>query len=194
LQVAKYLKANPDLLNKYLSEEEWRTIEPREMPQEFWDHVWQGIQKKNRSKRIVLWIKRTAAAACIAGIIGIGYYQFNKSSKPNSIVATNNSIRANIEHKITANNNSAIDLSPNSVLRYDVPFSNHKREIFLEGEAYFKVAKDSSKPFTVFAGGLATTALGTAFKICTNSGSQHFVTVKLFEGKVVIKQTDSTLK
>lgn len=204
-RVAEYLKANPALLNKYSSEEEWGNIGSQEMPEEFWNEVWQNIEKKNKSKVIVLQIKRTAVAACIVGLIGVGYYKFGEPAKVNDAVAVNNLPEKNIEHKTTANNSnsmmrillpdsSTIELSPGSVLRYDMPFPDHKREIFLDGEALFKVAKDTAKPFTVFAGALATTALGTEFKISANSGAQHNIIVKLFEGKVVVKRTDSTLK
>ncbi len=88
---------------------------------------------------------------------------------------------------------SRILLSPGSVISYDVPFVNNKRDIFLEGEAVFKVAHDKTKPFTVFAGGLATTALGTEFKISTHINHKRTI-VKLFNGKVVIKSTHADLK
>ena len=69
------------------------------------------------------------------------------------------------------------------------PFQNNKREIYLEGEAYFKVAKDKTKPFTVFAGALATTALGTQFRITAKKNTPGNITVKLFTGKVAIRSS-----
>jgi ferric-dicitrate binding protein FerR (iron transport regulator) len=204
MQVVEYLKANRALVDKYLSEEEWENVDIEKLPDEFWDDVWEKVQKKNKSKVALLWIKRTAVAVCTAAAIGAGYYHFTEPPKLTDRVAVNNLSQAKAAHRITENNshkvmhillqdNSAIDLSPNSVLRYDVPFNNYERKIFLEGEAYFKVAKDTSKPFTVFAGGLATTALGTAFKISANN-IKHSIVVKLFEGKVIIKRTDSSFE
>ncbi len=58
------------------------------------------------------------------------------------------------------------------------------RGIFLTGSAFFKVAKNPRKPFTVYAGDLSTTALGTAFDVLNNGGN---TTVKLYHGKVVVK-------
>ena len=55
----------------------------------------------------------------------------------------------------------------------------------MKGEATFKVAKDKHHPFIVNADGFTTTALGTEFTISTVH--QNRVTVKLLEGKVVVK-------
>lgn len=63
-----------------------------------------------------------------------------------------------------------------------------KREIYLIGNAGFKVAKDRSSPFTVFTGDISTTALGTEFTVTAFKNSES-ITVRLFEGKVVIKST-----
>ena len=48
-------------------------------------------------------------------------------------------------------------------------FPPDKREIFLKGEAKFIVAKNKKKPFTVYTGMLATTALGTIFTVKTTT-------------------------
>ena len=49
----------------------------------------------------------------------------------------------------------------------------------------FKVTKDKKRPFTVYAGGIATTALGTRFLV--NATDSKKVMVRLLDGKVVIK-------
>jgi ferric-dicitrate binding protein FerR (iron transport regulator) len=65
-----------------------------------------------------------------------------------------------------------------------------KRDISLKGKASFKVAKDKTKPFTVYSGDIATTALGTEF-VVTNYERDQIITVRLLEGRVVIKSIDS---
>jgi transmembrane sensor len=52
------------------------------------------------------------------------------------------------------------------------------------------VAKDKTRPFTVISGRLATTALGTQF-IVTAFEQDEFITVQLYEGRVVVKPADS---
>lgn len=69
-------------------------------------------------------------------------------------------------------------------MSFTEPFANARRDITLQGKAFFKVTKDKRKPFTVFANGFATTALGTEFTVEARLNKN--VSVKLFEGKVVI--------
>lgn len=80
---------------------------------------------------------------------------------------------------------SVVLLEKNSSLSYYKPFVNDRRDISLKGVALFKVAKDKKRPFTVYAGGIATTALGTRFLV--NATDNKKVMVRLLDGKVVIK-------
>src|SRR5207253_1857642 len=61
---------------------------------------------------------------------------------------------------------SLIVLANKSELTWREPFIN-KREITLLGKAYFKVAKNKTKPFTVISRDISTTALGTQFTVTT---------------------------
>ena len=63
--------------------------------------------------------------------------------------------------------------------------TGRQRTIHLErGGAFFKVAKDPSRPFVVVAGGKTITALGTAFEARLASGK---LDVTLVEGKVRVE-------
>ena len=60
-----------------------------------------------------------------------------------------------------------------------------QREILLEeGEAFFAVAKDPSRPFRVHAGNATVTAVGTEFDV---HRSDDKVTVSVLEGKVMVQ-------
>ena len=84
---------------------------------------------------------------------------------------------------------SLVKVYPNSSLSCTASFNDTRRDIDLQGKAFFQVAKDRSRPFTVYANHFSTTALGTAFTIDAKRLDQ--VSVKLFEGKVVIRSTDN---
>ena len=61
---------------------------------------------------------------------------------------------------------SSVTLNAGSSLRYPVNFSGvNQREVFLTGEAFFKVAKDSKRPFFVKVEGLEVGVLGTEFNV-----------------------------
>ena len=88
--------------------------------------------------------------------------------------------------KIVLEDGSEVYLNSESSIRYPNDFKEN-RKISLEGEAYFKVAKDSIHPFTVDAKGVLTTALGTSFNISTFHADE-MVTVTLLTGKVKLNQ------
>ena len=46
-----------------------------------------------------------------------------------------------------------------------VDFVSTERKVFLRGEAYFQVAKDTTKPFRVVVNDMMVEALGTGFNI-----------------------------
>lgn len=73
-------------------------------------------------------------------------------------------------------------LNANTSLRYPMAFSNTNREIQLDGEAYFEVAKDK-KPFIVKTDKYDVEVLGTVFNVEAYGSKPQFRT-SLYEGKV----------
>ncbi|HXB08179.1 MAG TPA: FecR domain-containing protein [Puia sp.] len=82
---------------------------------------------------------------------------------------------------------SRVKLYAHSSLRYTDSFGKARRDSWLDGEAAFAVAKDRAHPFTVYAGVLATTALGTSFEVKARAASGS-IGVRLFTGKVVVRR------
>ena len=69
------------------------------------------------------------------------------------------------EYIMTLPDGSRVWLNSETELKYPVMFDKDKREVFLTGEAYFKVAKDSKRPFVVITPKTRTTVLGTSFNV-----------------------------
>lgn len=78
---------------------------------------------------------------------------------------------------------SRVILNSNSKLTYPEKFAAGNRTVFLEGEAFFEVAKDPDNPFKVITGNLSTIALGTSFNINRQQDEIH---VALATGKVLV--------
>ena len=64
-------------------------------------------------------------------------------------------------------------------------FSGNERRVYLEGEAYFEVAKNVTKPFIVEANGMEVKVYGTKFNLNTRRVDQMHTT--LVEGSVSVK-------
>jgi ferric-dicitrate binding protein FerR (iron transport regulator) len=87
---------------------------------------------------------------------------------------------------------SVAQLAAGASLQYKKPFAaNHKREVYINGQVYFEVAKEKKKPFTVYSGAFATTALGTSFSVDERKAGACII---LFTGKVVIQSVGQPLK
>lgn len=79
---------------------------------------------------------------------------------------------------------SKVMLNAGSSLKYVRGFESHQRFIELDGEAFFEVAKDISRPFKVKSGNSTTTALGTSFNI--KAYADMPLDISLISGKVEV--------
>ncbi|MEM9142103.1 MAG: FecR domain-containing protein [Bacteroidota bacterium] len=76
-------------------------------------------------------------------------------------------------------------LNANSELRFPEHFEAVKRELWLDGEAFFEVAKDAGRPFIVHTPTSQTRVLGTSFNLSAFKDTSPTLTLK--EGKVSFK-------
>ena len=73
-----------------------------------------------------------------------------------------------------------------SVLKYPRAFEGKERHVYLDGEAYFEVARNHEKPFMVKSPAMDVRVLGTSFNIkCRPDNS--FAETTLIEGEVEVK-------
>ena len=80
---------------------------------------------------------------------------------------------------------SIVKLEKNSRLKYPVEFDDSKREVHLEGGAFFEVQKNPKRPFLVFSNGLVTRVLGTSFHVKAYQKDPN-VTVAVKSGRVSV--------
>ncbi|GAA4444969.1 FecR family protein [Ravibacter arvi] len=135
-----------------------------------------------------------AAVLLIGGMVGLFWLTYPRlQSSPGRIAGVHaasdsfliESNKGSAPKLLTLEDGSTVLLQPGGTLRYPVHFSPTKREVFLQGEAFFKVTKDPGKPFFAYAGDLATKVLGTSFNITTSDNEKN-VTVVVKTGKVSV--------
>ena len=90
------------------------------------------------------------------------------------------------EYRIELEDGTKVWINSASRLRYPVVFSGDTREVYLEGEAYFEVRRDSSRPFIVHAGDQRVTVLGTSFGMTCYANEVNDYTT-LVSGKVKVE-------
>lgn len=113
------------------------------------------------------------------------YSSDNNTSKYEPVEYNEVAVSFGKGYKIILSDNSIVYMNSLSKLKFPVSFSGEKREVFLEGEAYFSVAKNESKPFIVTTNGFSIQALGTSFGVSSYSDDKLFMTT-LVEGSVKV--------
>jgi len=135
-------------------------------------------------------------AACLVGGIwlaggqGVSFRERTGPSAEAGLAET--SYRTGIGQQATIDlaDGSQIILNTDSTVR--VSYSGRARRLILDrGQAFFTVAKDARRPFTVEADGRVVTAFGTAFDVHIQKGA---VQVALLEGEVSVSQGGNALK
>jgi ferric-dicitrate binding protein FerR (iron transport regulator) len=204
--IDRYIQENPLAWEQYLARQDWQTIDYKQKlhPALSGKMLNKVRNATYRKAGVVRTLKRLAVAAIVLLAIGVGWRYLLVNTKDNIKIEELSSIakvepyrvqrRLNTTNKpllIALEEGSAITLSPGSRVEYTTPLvKEHKRTIYLTGEAYFAVAKDSAAPFTVYSDGISTTALGTSFTIKAME-KEPFISVHLHTGKVVVKSVDS---
>jgi ferric-dicitrate binding protein FerR (iron transport regulator) len=84
---------------------------------------------------------------------------------------------------------SKVWLNAGSVLKYGTDFNKSDREVFLDGEAYFDVAKNKNKPFLVHTSKLTLRVLGTSFNVKSYSDEKTIETT-LVRGSVKVEKSE----
>ena len=96
------------------------------------------------------------------------------------------------EFCLTLSDGTRVWLNSETSIQYPVAFGAKERRVFVQGEAYFEVAKDANKPFTVQFMSSSVTVLGTSFNIRAYPEEKRSQTT-LAEGSVRIYSPGSLM-
>lgn len=89
------------------------------------------------------------------------------------------------EYKLTLADGTQVWLNSESEIRFPSAFTGDKREVEFSGEAYFKVATDSTRPFYVKTNDISVKVYGTEFNVRAYHEDPCIATT-LVEGRVSV--------
>ena len=114
-------------------------------------------------------------------------------TKEQLLTARRMTTRHDKEFWVTLDDGSLVHLNYNTRLIYPEKFGRGDRNVILEGEAYFMVAKDKSRPFVVHTPDGSIRVLGTEFNVNTRvdgndnvNGGRYRTEVVLVKGSVSV--------
>ena len=161
-------------------------IERREKERLRWDKEGLSSSKKapGGARAFGFRVWRMAAAVAVVAIAGAGVWFVNKGRAVNEML-TQKVTQSGQKSTLVLADGTQIRLNAESSLSYPEKFEGNTREVVLEGEAFFDVARDESRPFIIKSGDLVTTVLGTTFNVKAFPNEQMAVTV--VSGKVAVQ-------
>ena len=158
----------------------------------------QHILEKDEStpvRRLPRWVAWLAAASVVF-VLGFWFYNsritsvdqptYEASRRQSEKVLAEKVNGTSTPMTVALTDGSVISLQPRSRISYAENFgADGQREVYLSGEAFFKVAKDPNNPFSVYANELITKVLGTSFNVRAFENNEE-VTVEVQTGRVMV--------
>lgn len=144
--------------------------------------------RQNKYRKIIFQVLGIAAALFGAFFLGQFYaVKLGKNVNKTPVPLAYNEIKApyGSNSEISLPDGSLVMLNAGSILKYRTDYNTDNRDLFLKGEAYFKVSKNSDLPLVVNASAINIKATGTEFNIKAYEDEQTIETT-LVEGRVEI--------
>lgn len=143
--------------------------------------IWDAIESQTKPKATILPLYQRpiaytwAAAAVLLIAAFIGFYWISLDPTPQLVARADSTIQT-----VTLEDGTEVTLRPYTEL-YELTSNENERSYSLNGEAFFDVTSDASRPFSVEAGDGLITVLGTRFNVSSWGTSTQ---VYLEEGSV----------
>ncbi|MCA0236529.1 MAG: FecR family protein [Bacteroidetes bacterium] len=154
------------------------------------------LQKASRPERAVWtsFISRrviAAAAVLLLGLVALRFWPAflkteQKEAHINEIV-----IERGAKSKVTLPDGTQVWLNSDSKLKYPDVFNDTLREVTLEGEGYFIVAKNPDHPFVLHTSEIDIHVIGTVFNV-KSYADEDAVETTLLQGSIAVEKRNAT--
>lgn len=144
-----------------------------------------SIKKKIKGPVSIQWrVARIAASVLILVAVGASWMFYSKPTSKEDLITFSSTGPVS---KIALPDGTLVWLKGNSSLQSPPAFSGDTRNVILQGEALFEVAKDPDHPFVIESGKIITTVLGTSFNL---KSAADQVELTVLTGKVSLRSCD----
>ena len=140
------------------------------------------MDKEDGTKRRIFQFLRYAAILLLIALLPFSYYFGKKHASGFSSMATV-SCALGDKTSIVLPDSSSVVLNSGSRLSFSNNFRGGSRQVYLDGEAYFKIKKDPRNPFIVNTTSVKVEVLGTEFNLKAYS-DEKTITTTLVNGKL----------
>ena len=132
---------------------------------------------------------RVAAAVLFLLVSATIVLQLGRTKTEPEEALASNWIRKSNETKqplvVVLEDGSSLELAAGTTIQYPEHFAADKRELRIEGTAFFQIKKDNNRPFYVHSQDIMTRVLGTSFWVIYDKDRQQSA-VEVVSGKVAV--------
>lgn len=180
------------LLQTDFNSEDFVGKSQKDYKEEVWGKLVETINQETKTTYSLSWFKLVAAVFLfiISSVVLFKTFLPTQSIQEQALIIISN----NEENPkpIELPDGSTIELQQNARIEFSKDFISKKREVLLEGEAFFDVAKYEQLPFLVKTKEFTVHVLGTEFIVNTNT-KDSLATVSLLEGKVELTKNNDNV-
>lgn len=192
--VADWLKDHPEVAEQYYKESDWADETGEQTPTPGWDAMWDGLMKRIRRRYV---ITRVAYGLTACTCILLLCIWISKPGQPPASqmaqaqpqlaadsVELRNDSDSSVQHLLP--DGTTISLLSHSAVSFSHRRWKLSRDVQMDGEVVFNVARDQKRPFVAYCDNLSIQALGTVFSVRKRQGDKD-LKVRLYEGKIVVR-------
>lgn len=148
-----------------------------------------GMEKKSRPFYRTALLEAIKIAAVFAITVACGTYFYKSEIRKIGEAMNTITVPAGQRANLTLPDGTNVWLNARTKMCYPAAFTGNKREITLDGEAYFEVTHNVDKPFVVQTNKCNVEVLGTKFNVEAYGDSEDFCT-SLMEGAVRVSDKE----
>ncbi|HAW79537.1 MAG TPA: hypothetical protein DCX27_07380 [Balneola sp.] len=139
-------------------------------------------------------LSKVAALFLVAAVVGLFFIDRFYVEEVQTVEPAFNEISMDKGYRggVTLSDGTKVYINSDSKIIIPKVFKSNKREVFLEGEAFFEVAKNPNKPFLIRTKGAIVEVLGTSFAVRNYPGDNIIQTV-VSEGTVSFSSDNKSI-
>lgn len=133
---------------------------------ETWTEIESRMSKRENVRSLYRRMVRIAASAAAVLVVGVvAMFLFRGTTEMIVVVNDDTEVR-----EVLLQDSTRVWLQLSAEISYPEKFTRRRRPVRLTGEAFFDVARDASRPFTVSTASAEVKVLGTRFNVKTATG------------------------
>jgi len=150
---------------------------------------WNAIKRQVRVNTIQFYSRKFLKYAAILAVAFVAGFYFHSLNKNQQVQYAEMEIMYGQTGHLFLFDGTEVWLNSGTKFKYPNQFNQDERNVYIEGEAFFKVAPNKHLPFKVKTGQLEIEVLGTSFNVSAYPGEAS-QSVVLVEGKVQLNNPE----